>query len=268
MAPPDSRDIQRWYPQKWSQVAGNSEMIQAWWDFIEFGSCNMLCTGSNRTGKTRTISLGVKSVMCSQRQGMDPCGTCGSCRSFGEGRNSHLGLFAAIVDSRYSFVPIDCETVTAEQLKRLNLDVDLESRRTIIYLDEVAALGRRELENILLKPIDESPCIWIASAITVKKKNRRGVVRKTEGLSLPMLGRFAVKVGTSLPRSEELQAWILERCQEWQIEIVAPETTIPRMIARTAHRVGYIVHMLAVAASRGRRIDPDMVEGFNLGPVD
>lgn len=267
MAKPHSRDIQRWYPQKWSQIAGNTDMIRIWWDFIEHGGCNVLCTGGNRSGKTRTISLGVKSVLCPSRQGMDPCGSCLCCRAFDEGREAQVGMFSAVVNGRYSFLPINCETVTAEQLKRLHEVVDLENVRTIIYLDEVAALGRRELENILLKPIDESPCIWIASAITVTKPNRRGKLRKTEGLSVPMQGRFAVKVSTSLPSFEELQNWIVDRCREWEIEIVEAERTVPRMIVRTRHRVGYIIHMLAVAASRGRRIDPDMVEGFNLSAV-
>ena len=35
--PPNSRDIERWYPQHWREIAGNSEMIQGWMDFIVHG---------------------------------------------------------------------------------------------------------------------------------------------------------------------------------------------------------------------------------------
>ena len=82
-----------------------------------------------------------------------------------------------------------------------------------------------------------------------------------------MQGRFAIKVGTSLPRVEELRSWIIDRCQEWQIEIVDPERTIPRLIKRTGHRVGFVIHVLAKAA-QGRRLDLDMVDGFNFSPED
>ncbi|MGQ9762682.1 MAG: hypothetical protein ACUVQH_12310 [Thermogutta sp.] len=267
--PPTSRDIQRWYPQKWREIAGNSEMIQAWWNFIVHGGCNMLFTGPSRTGKTRTIALGVKSLLCSHKtQVLDPCGHCQSCRAVDEARHSHLGLFSAVAGSSYSYIPIDCQTVTHDYLLKLPETIELEQGRTVIYLDEVAALGRRGLDSVLLKPIDESPSIWIASGITVTRRTKKAGQRKSEGLSAPMRGRFAIKIGTALPGSDELAAWIRERCRDWEIDVEQEVKCIPLLVERSAHRVGHVVHVLADAAARGRTLSLDRVKGFNFDAVD
>lgn len=266
---PTSRDIQRWYPQKWREIAGNSEMVQAWRDFTVHGGCNMLFTGPSRTGKTRTIALGVKSLLCSERnKDLDPCGHCQSCRAVDEARHSHTGLFSAVAGSSYSYVPIDCETVTHDYLMRLTKTFDLEQGRTIVYLDEVAALGKRGLDSVLLKPIDESPSIWIASAITVTRRTKTEGQRRAEGLSGPMRGRFAIKVGTALPTSGELALWITERCRDWEIEVQQEAECIPLLVKRSGHRVGHVLHVLADAAARGRILSLDRVRGFNFDAVD
>ena len=45
-------------------------------------------------------------------------------------------------------------------------DGELDSDKVIVYLDEVGALHRRRLEGKILKLVDETPAIWIASAIS------------------------------------------------------------------------------------------------------
>jgi len=263
------RDIQRWYPERWSQVAGNCWMIAAWLNFITHGGCNMLFTGANRTGKTRTNALGFKALLCTNRTGSnDPCGGCATCLAVDEARDSHTGLFSAATGSRYSFVPIDCHQVSKDQLLRILNETDLEDAKTVIYLDEVAALGQRGLEGLLLKPIDESPCTWVASAISVTRPSIWKKSQRLPGLSIQMQGRFAIKVGTSLPGYQELSTWIHDRCRDWEITIDQPDKVVPLIAKRTGHRVGYVVHLLAAAASAGRRINPEMVIGFNFSPED
>jgi hypothetical protein len=128
----------------------------------------------------------------------------------------------------------------------------------VVYLDEVAALGRRGLEGILLKPIDELPVIWFATAITVKKVDEQGRVKRTAGLSKPMRGRFSVKVGTALPGEEELTEWTRERCHAWQIAI-DKEETVALLVKRSNRRVGHVIHVLARAASEDRVLSYDLV---------
>ena len=148
-------------------------------------------------------------------------------------------------------------------------DHELESDRTIVYLDEVGALRRRRLEGKLLKAIDESHAIWLASAITLKRTRGKRKGEWKERLSKEMRGRFPLKVGTAHPDPQDLYEWIVARSLEWNITIVEPETTIPAMIRRTRCRVGYLIHMFAVAATRSdRTIRPDDVSRFNLDSVD
>ena len=65
--------IQRWFPERWSEIAGNSKMIQVWKNFLVNGPCNALFTGPNRSGKTRTISLGIRALVCTNRTpSLDP----------------------------------------------------------------------------------------------------------------------------------------------------------------------------------------------------
>jgi hypothetical protein len=170
--------------------------------------------------------------------------------------------------SDYSYVPIDCGTVSREKLLGLRQEVDLESRKTVVYLDELAALHERDLESTLLKAIDESQATWIGSTIATRKKVRNRRTGKRPELSIPMLGRFGCKVGSSSPSASELSEWILSRCKEWGIEILDPSRTLPIVMERTNHRVGYVLHFLADAASRGYKLTPEQAEEFNVGPAD
>jgi len=249
---------------------GNAAIIQVWLNFIANGPCNALFTGPSRTGKTRTISLGIRALVCTNRTAThDPCGQCAACKEVGDGRTEVWGMFKNLSGSDYSLIPIDCETVTSEELRELPHEGKLEGDKVIVYLDEIAALRRRRLEGMLLKLIDEAPAIWIASAISLKrtKGSRKGEWR--ERMSKEMRGRFAVKAGSSHPHANDLHHWIVTRCQEWNITILEPEVTIPEMIRRTCRRVGFLIHMLAQAATRtARSIGPEDVRRFNLDSED
>lgn len=262
--------IQRWFPARWSEIAGNAAMIQVWLNFLASGPCNALFTGPNRSGKTRTISLGVRALVCTNRTPtFDPCGQCASCKALHEGRAQHNGVFAAISGSEYSFHPIDCENATPEELDALRYDGELDSDKVIVYLDEVGALRSRRLEGKLLKLIDETPAIWIASAITLKRTKGKRKGEWTERLSKEMRGRFPIKVGTAHPHPDDLYPWIVARSREWNITIREENVTIPAMIKRTQLRVGYLIHIFAWAATKSdRTIGPDDVNGFNLDSTD
>ena len=267
---PSSASIQRWYPKQWSEIVGNARMTDTWKGFIKNGPCNAMFTGPSRSGKTRTITLGIRALLCTNRTpDLDPCLRCSTCRALGEGRSEHSGVFAALAGSEYSFHTIDCETITAEELAVLRYDDHLEREKTLVYLDEVGALCSRRLEGKLLKMIDESPAVWIASAVRLgrTKGTRKGEWK--EGLSEAMKGRFPIKVGTSHPHLSDLHSWIVARSAEWNITILNAEQTIPEMMKRTRQRVGYLIHMFAEAATRcDRTIDLARVDRFNLDSVD
>ncbi|MEZ6142072.1 MAG: hypothetical protein R3B84_16020 [Zavarzinella sp.] len=263
------REIQRWYPGQWSDIVGNSKLVQAWHDLIKNGGTNMLVTGPSRTGKTRSISLGIMAAMCPNRSvELNPCYKCSTCEQLVNARENHYGLFSLLSGARTSYFAVDCETVTLEELKSVVRNASSEHVPTFIYLDEIAALGRRNIENYILKAIDETPAIWIASAISVLERNEKGKAKRSLGLSEPILARFAIKVGTTLPRERILANWINHRCKEWEITIDREEEIIPLLIKRSYNRVGMVIQVLAVAATRGRHITLDFVQSFNFQAED
>ena len=200
---------------------------------------------------------------------LNPCGQCPTCRALDGERHCHSGIFVDWTGGAYTFKVIDCETVSGQELVELPREMNLDDPKTIIYLDEVTALGRRGLESLLLKAIDESRTTWLASAIKVKPVARKkGQAPDRNVLSFPMLGRFAVKVGTSSPSVKALTQWIKDRGQDWEIIIEDEGVSIPLMIEISKRRVGFLIHIFAAAASRGRRIDPEWLRGFNIGPED
>lgn len=267
---PNPADFQRWNPDNWSEIVGNSEMVETWKNFIQNGPCNALFTGPSRSGKTRVISLGIRSLLCPNRTvSLDPCGKCDACKMLEDGNTVHAGVFSALTGSEYDFYPIDCEKVTGAELDDLYKEVCIEKENTIIYLDEVAALKRRRLEGTLLKWVDESKAIWIASAISLKRKKGKQKGEWKEKMSKEMRGRFSIKVGTSNPHPDDLEDWIKERSEVWGITIIDPESTIPEMVARTRCRVGYVMNIFTWASTKtNRTIDPVEFEKFNFDVTD
>ncbi len=270
MSRPSPQEILHWNPQKWSEIVGNRRIIQTWMGFLIHGVCNSLFTGPSRTGKTRVVSLGIKALCCTNRTDeLNPCGKCSACKAIDGDRRCHSGVFAALTGSTYSFKVINCESVTEKELLGLPQEIDLDDPRTILYLDEVSALGRRGLEGLILSDSDEPKSIWLASAIKVKRRaKRKGEPSDREFLSAPMQGRFAIKVGTTFPSVTALTQWIKDRARDWEILIEDEGVSIPLMIEMSKRRVGFVIHIFAAAASRGRRIDTDWLKVFKIDPED
>ncbi|REJ67329.1 MAG: hypothetical protein DWQ31_11730 [Planctomycetota bacterium] len=268
---PASREIERWSPTKWSEIAGNSGLIRVWLDFIRNSPCNTLVTGPRRSGKTRTILHGIKSLLCKLRSdSLDPCGLCRSCQAVDAILDEHTGLFRELAGNDFGFVPVDCQNISAEQLRALRDKAGWDDERCIYYLDEIAALGANGRDKVILKPLDEWPCVWIASAVTVNRRDGRGKKHQKDGLSPDVRSRFAQKVGTTLPTPSELTKWIKDRCreEEWNIHIEQEERTIPLLIKRARYRVGFVKQPIAVAAARGRLLTLDLVRDFNFEALE
>ncbi|TWT60824.1 hypothetical protein [Rubinisphaera italica] len=267
---PTPREIENWFPGKWSEVIGNTVLVLKLMDFILNGTCNMMATGIGRTGKTRTLHLGIRSLLCTQRSpNLDPCGQCYACNESVDPKNSHWGGFRALSGSEYEYFAVDCENITKAELEDLKKNSRLYTEKTIVYLDEVAALRRRGLEGTLLKTIDESDATWFATAIKLKREREAKKKGWTVHLSQDILNRFALKVGTSVPHTDDLRLWIEERCLEWNLKIEEPDETIPLMMKRTNKIVGHVIKMLALAASnRNRTLTLQDVRKFNLDALD
>lgn len=253
---PTAREIERWSPSTWEHIAGNSDIVRTLRAFARNSPSNLLVTGPWRSGKTRTIKHGIKSILCVHRSDdLEPCGKCQSCRAVDSPLESHTGLFSALDGSNFNFVQVDCQSVSADTLKSLHQEVRWDNVNTIVYLDEISALGRRGLDTLLLKPIDEWPCIWMASAKSVATKSWTGKRSKVEGLSEEVRNRFAIKLGTAVPGPAELSTWIKRRCQEWQVLIENEKETIALLIKRACNLIGHVKQPIVAAASHGTSLE-------------
>jgi AAA+ superfamily predicted ATPase len=104
------------------------------------------------------------------------------------------------------------------------------------------------MDERLLKPLEDTPAIWIASSAVVDELD-------------PMFAnRFDAKIKTVLPDTETLTHWLRNRCQA--LGISADEPGILRRLAERANGVpGLALHVLNRAIVRSpKRLTLDLVE--------
>lgn len=252
-----SVEIQRWVPRRFGDIVGNEEMLQYFQEGIQSNGfiANTLITGPSRSGKTATVKMFVKSLLCARRDPLSgsACGTCSLCEQ-NLGTLEHIGLYAYADEAANSrpmpinYKPIDCPDITEaalrEELKEMR---DFDGLR-IVYLDEIHRLAHRSLDELLLKRMEERNFVWIASSAT------------TKGLERMFINRFPVKLRTTLPSRRDLATFLATRCKEWQLDWDEPKTII-RLVERCNQVAGLALHVLARAAvSPKRTVTIEMVE--------
>ena len=112
----------------------------------------------------------------------------------------------------------------------------------VVYLDEVHRLHRpsSHLEEKLLKPVEETNIMWIASSAT------------PEQLEKMFLNRF-IKICTDLPQEGVVATWLTDRCRDWGIAWDAEET-IGRLVERSSRVPGMALQVLARAYRKNPRL--------------
>lgn len=253
MSRPSPRRIQKWWPTRWSEIAGNDEVKSGLIPQLHQGPCNTLVTGSTGSCKTRILGLFLKALACPERASgsSDPCNVCQSCLQMADGILHQTGLFAAC--SNFEVHSLDCENLTSVDIEEFLREVNLQSETIIVYLDEVAALGRRGLERKLLKPIDESEATWIGSSVSVKRVQGKRKGEWVEQLSPEMRRRFGLRLATGQPTKAQLEGWILDRVRDWEISIESLDV-VSLLTERSRQLVGEVTHVLSKAASRSDRL--------------
>jgi hypothetical protein len=259
-------DILRWIPSTWDLFVGNrrlnrflKRLLLAIRQHVQDGrvrELNKLCfllTGPSRSGKTATISFFVRCVVCQllDMETLNPCdGRCEACRERPEfyGDRGILTILRNPQQTvRVHFQVIDATMIGGPQDLR---DKVLELREfdgiRIVYVDEVHRLVRREMDEILLKAIEQKGFIWIFSTA------------KPENLEDMFLNRL-IKLSTELPEAGELEQWIADRCDEWRINWY-PDAVM-RVVEKSNRVVGTALHALALAA-----LNPE--EGLTLDLVE
>jgi hypothetical protein len=227
-------DIQRWYPQKWDQVVGNSELVEHYKTALRHFLTGVvkgpstLILGSSSSGKTGVTKLLVQCLMCKKLDTvtLNPCGAenCKWCK-FVSARLSLTALETFGTEANVHFVPIDCTRITADRLEEEVRNVEWSEGVGVVYLDEVHGLHRpgNPLERKLLKPIQETSSTWIASSTTMGE------------LVPEFLNRFPHKIKTELPTKDALVEWLADRCESWKIDWDDAATLL--LLAQRANRI-------------------------------
>jgi len=243
-------EIQKWLPERFSEFVGNSRLISYFQNGISTGCGigNTLITGPSRSGKTAFVKFFIRACFCCHRDPAtgDPCGRCQTCTD-DIGTNECWGIFSYCdpdqehrpVDLHY--VPIDCPRTTEKELRSTLDDLRDTSGVRIVYLDEVHRLVHRNMDEMLLKIMEERNFVWIASSAS------------TTGLERMFLNRFPIKRRTNLPGTEELAIFITHRCRAWQIDWDEP-STLTRLAERSHHTPGLALQVLVAAAAEPDRL--------------
>lgn len=259
-----------WQPQSWGQMPGNCRIKKY---FIRLAQtlrkqiannndqvlrhmCFML-TGPSRTGKTASIKLLIRCIVCQQldEATMTPCdGTCKACRPLFENApegESGLFVFLETPNNRtpVHFFLVDCAKIysPSELMKKLTeISQSAGSGYIIVYLDEVHRLVKRQMDEILLKAVEEAKYLWFFS--TAKPNDLED-----------MFTNRLLMLKTELPSVKQMEDLLVDLCDassiEWQ-----PEAII-RVIQKSNRIVGLALRALALAS-----LDPE--KGLTLDLVE
>lgn len=239
-------DITHWIPSRWEEVLCNRELVEHFQDILRGflgGATRGVATmplGCPRSGKTSTAKFFVRCALCAalDPSTLNPCGRCKNCLE-ADVRFAEEELFAYHRSPPVHYMPIDCTRVTQDRLNEVISGAYRYEGIRIVFLDEVHRLQRRNMDEQLLKPLEEADCTWIASSAT------------TAGLERMFLNRF-VKIRTHLPSLDDLALWLGARCKEWGIEWT-DSADIERLAERSAGIPGLALPVLARALLRPDR---------------
>lgn len=261
-------DVERWQPARWDQIVGNQRLKEYFWDMIwcvrkerHRSGFNLLLTGSSRGGKTSGVTFGIKCLWCQNFdfETMNPCGACNNCRMkihlFGtDGWEEFMDYEPVGQDCRpvrFHYFPVDCTGISEADLERLLLTVRVDDETLkVVYLDEVHRLGRRFMDEKLLKPLEESRAIWIASSAYLKKEEDEGAKK----LDKMFQNRFTFRIQTQKTSVDEFAVWLALRCEEFGIRCDEPREVLTSLAERSNLIPGMALQVLNKAHKRRNKL--------------
>lgn len=248
--PASAVEISQWVPESVEQIVGNEKQIQYFREALKTGGRTppTILLGDSRTGKSATIKLFAKILMCEQalEDAPGPCLECDACKDrpdrYGQrGVEVHMRTDRKMANGKIHFVPCDCTQFTEQSIRDLLSELRDYDGLRIVYLDEFHRLARRGLDEMLLKPVEEKNFVWWASAVS------------TEGIDQMLLNRFCVRLRTEPPTEAALAEWLALRCVAWQLQWDDPQTLID-LADRSGLIPGKALHVLARAAATSDRM--------------
>ena len=247
-SPLDGDEIRLWVPDKWEQFCANESAVENLTTIVDDllvdrPGRNLLLTGDEDTGRGALVIHAVRSLLCHEPQGIDPCGVCLNCE-FELGVESEFGR--AENDGKFNFLHVDCGRLDSDRFAKEVSKVIGYAGRLLVYLCRLDRLKEAMVPQ-LLDTMKDKRFIWFATAA------RAGDV------ATELLTNFAVEQ-TTRPTEKELAFFLAERCRDWAIKVDSGQTLL-----RLAHRCGQVtgeaLSALALAAEReDRTLNAELVE--------
>jgi len=266
----NSVNLSSWQPPNWDWIPGNYRVKKYFMRLarrlrrqIAQGSAlvlNHMCfllTGMSRTGKTASVKLLIRCIVCHRldEATLTPCdGTCPGCRPLFENVPEgewELFTFLNTPTSRtpIHFFLINCAKIyTPKELleKLICIAQNAGTGYIIVYLDEVHRLVQRQMDELLLKEVEEARYLWFFS--TAKP-----------GRLEDMFQNRLIKLSTEVPSTTEMEKLLVDLCNladiNWEPE------AIMRLIEKSNRIVGLALQALVLAS-----LDPE--EGLTLDLVE
>ena len=261
-------DVERWQPDRWDQVVGNHSLKEYFWNMLwcvakerHQSGFNLLLTGPSRGGKTSGVTFGIKCLWCQHFdfETMNPCGACPHCTMkihlFGTDGWEEFMDYDPVGDNRkpvrFHYFPVDCTRVSEADLESILFRVRVDDQALkVVYLDEVHRLGRRFMDERLLKPLEDSRAIWIASSAYLKKQEDEGA-RKLDKM---FQNRFTFRIDTQKAPVEEFAVWLARRCEAFGITCDDPKRILIRLAERANQLPGMALQVLNKAHKRRSKL--------------
>lgn len=244
-------------PRKWSDYIGNISIKASLRRIVTTARGNnpqvserLLLHGASRSGKTSGVKLMVRSLLCQalDPNTLDPCNACSNCTNKLE-TYGHWGLFPVLQGGRIDYFPVDGTAITATDLRMLLADVRQCHGIVVVYIDEAHRCAMPDFAMKLLKPVEETDCIWILSVID------------STSWEPALLNRF-VELATAAPQVDELAHWLLNRCKDFAIPY-DEEALVT--LARKARLPGLALKALHLATlNPDCRLTVPFVDGWQL----
>ena len=139
----------KWRPQNFTELVGQEHVSQSLCNALQHDRLHhaYLFTGTRGVGKTTVARILAKAINCENLQDFNPCGECGVCRAFEEGRFLDL-------------IEVDAASRTKVEDTRDLLDnaqyAPNQGRYKVYLIDEVHMLSGHSF-NALLKTLEEPP---------------------------------------------------------------------------------------------------------------
>ncbi|MGI8981879.1 MAG: hypothetical protein ACR2FY_21825 [Pirellulaceae bacterium] len=257
-------DIERWQPSRWDEIIGNQQLKEYLLDMIRCirkeghqSGFNALITGPSRGGKTSTVRFAIKCLGCLNLdfETYNPCHSCAHCvmknHLYGndgwENFIDYLDEAEVKTSIRYQYLPLDCA-----RLGQSDIDACIEKIRgcddcvRVITLDEVHRLVQRNLDDQLLKPVEDYAANWIAMSALMKKENESDQ-KKLEKM---FQNRFSFRINTEKPTVPQMATWLAMRCEEFGLTCDFPRDTLHYLAERSNQLAGMALQVLNKAHKR------------------